>query len=204
MIRKLAFLLVLAPVLALAQGREFPLQEEPPLVGPYVGALIGSARAKNGCVGVLAGGGRSCDKTDVAFAVFAGYRFSRHFGAEMAYTELGEVEARNQGPGTSSTQSIGASALDLSGIGFIPLVGNGGVGLSAYAKFGGYVSELETTAPGIRDASNWNITYGAGLQWDAARRWGLRASWQRWKRVGHGSFGNSDYDVVGVGGIWRF
>ena len=204
MIRSAVFLLALAPSLALAQGQEFPPREEPPLVGAYAGALFGRGEAKNGCVGVLAGGGRRCDSTDIAFGFFAGYRFSRHLGAEIGYTELGEVEALSQGGTSSSTQSTSASAFDLSGVGYLPLVGRGGVGLSAYAKFGIYWGEMETTVAGIRDASNWNITYGAGLQWDATARWGLRGGWQRWKRVGHGSFGNSDYDVLGVGGLWRF
>lgn len=200
----LAFLLVLAPALAFAQGREFPLQEEPPLVGPYVGALIGSAEAKAGCVGVLAGGGRRCDRQSRALGVFLGYRLSRHFGAELGIADLGEVEARNQGPGTGSTQSTSTSVVDGTLVGFIPLIGTGGVGLSAFAKVGVYEATLETTVPGVRDASNWKMTFSGGLQWDAARRWGLRASWQRYKGVGHGAFGNSDYDVVGVSGLWRF
>jgi len=203
-IRKLAFLLVLAPALAFAQGREFPPREEPALVGPYVGALIGSAEAKQGCIGVLRGGGRVCDKTDIAFGVFLGYRLSRHFGAEMSYTDLNEVEARSQGPGTASTQSTSTSVVDGTLVGFIPLVGAGGVGLSAFAKLGIYEATMETTVPGIRDSSNWKLTFGGGLQWDAARRWGLRGSWQRYKGVGHGAFGNSDYDVIAVSGLWRF
>jgi hypothetical protein len=204
-IRKLALLLVCwLPALALAQGREFPPREEPALVGPYVGALFGRAEAKSGCTGVIAGGGRACDPTDFAFAVFAGYRFSRHFAGEMGYTELGKVEARSQGGGTSSTQSTSASAFDVSGVGLIPLIGEGGVGLSAYAKLGIYVATMETTVAGIRESSNWNVTYGGGLQWDATPRWGVRGSWQRFKRVGHGAFGNSDYDVLGVAALWRF
>jgi OmpA-OmpF porin, OOP family len=203
-IRKLAFLLVFAPALAAAQGQEFPPRKEPPLVGAYVGALVGSSEAKNGCVGVLAGGGRICDKTDLAWGVFAGYRFSRHFGVELGYTELGKVEARTQGPGTSSTQSTSVSVVDGTVVGIIPLIGEGGVGLSAFAKLGIYEATLETTAPGINDASNWKLTYSGGLQWDATPRWGLRASWQRYKGVGHGAFGNTDYDVMAVSGLWRF
>jgi hypothetical protein len=204
-IRKLAFLLACwLPALALAQAREFPPRDEPALLGPYVGALIGRSEAKNGCVGVVGGGGRACDKTALALGIFAGYRMSRYFGGEIAYNHLGDVEARNQGPGTSATQSLSASMFDVTGVGFLPLIGQGGVGLSALARLGLYRATLDTTVPGAGESTNWGVTYSGGLQWDADRRWGVRASWQRYKRVGREPFGNNNYDVLGVSGLWRF
>ena len=205
MIRKLAFILVCwLPALALAQAREFPPRDEPPLLGPYVGALIGQSEAKNGCLGVMAGGGRACDESAIALGIFAGYRLSRHFGAEVAYTDLGEIEARNQGPGTSATQSLSASMFDVMGVGFLPLVGEGGVGVSAFARLGLYRALLDTTVRGVADSANWGLTYSGGLQWDADRRWGVRGTWQRYKRVGRDPFGNNNYDVLSLAGIWRF
>jgi hypothetical protein len=192
------------PALALAQAREFPPREEPALVGPYVGALFGRSEAKNGCVGVIAGGGRACDETAIAWGAFAGYRLSRYFGGEVAYTSLGEVAARNQGAGSSATQSTSASMFDVTGVGFLPLVGTGGVGLSAFAKLGLYRAAIDTTVGGAGESTNWGLTYSGGLQWDADRRWGVRGSWQRYKRVGRDAFGTSNYDVLSLGGLWRF
>jgi len=203
-IRKLAFLLLWLPALAVAQGREFPPQEEAPLTGPYAGVLLGRSEAKNGCVGVIAFGGRQCEDKAFAIGAYGGYRFSRYLGAEIAFTDLGEIEARNQGPATAATQSVSASAFDLTGVGFIPLIGNGALGLSAFAKAGLYYANLDTTVPGRGESSNFGITYSGGLQWDPARRWGVRASWQRWKRVGRDAFLNNNYDVFGVSGLWRF
>lgn len=205
MIRKLAFLLACwLPALALAQAREFPPRDEPALLGPYAGVLAGRSEAKNGCVGVIAGGGRACEETALALGVYGGYRLSRHFGAELAYTDLGKVEARNRGPGTSSSQNLSAAMVDLMGVGFLPLVGSGGVGLSALARLGVYHAQLDTSERGVAEGTNWGITYGGGLQWDPDARWGVRASWQRYKRVGREVFGNNNYDVVAVSGLWRF
>lgn len=205
MIRKLAALLACwLPALALAQARDFPPRDEPPLLGPYAGPLIGLSEAKKGCVGILGGGGRACDPNSIALGIFAGYRLSRHFGAEIAYTDLGEVDARNQGPGTATSQSVSTSMVDATGVGFVPLVGSGGVGLSALARLGLYRASLETSQRGVGDRVNWGITYSGALQWDATRRWGVRGSWQRYKRVGRDPFGNNNYDVLSLSGLWRF
>jgi len=204
-IRKLAFLLVCwLPMLALGQGTEFPPREEATFTGPYGGVLLGRSEAKKGCLGPISGGGRNCEETALALGILGGYKFTRHWGAEIAYTDLGELEAVNQGPATGSTQHVSTSMLDLMGVGFLPITGSGAHGLSALARAGLYRASMETSVRGIDEGSNWGITYGGGLQWDSDRKWSVRASWQRYKRVGRDIYGNNNYDVLALIGLWRF
>ena len=166
--------------------------------------LVGRSDAKNGCVGILSGGGRACEEKSLALGVFGGYRVSRHFGGEVAFTDLGKVEARNRGPGTASTQNVAAQIFEATGVGILPLTGTGEGSIAAFAKIGGYRAQLDTSERGISESTNWGLTYSGGLQWDADRRWALRVSWQRYKRVGRGLFDDNNYDVLALGGLWRF
>ena len=197
----LALALALSAVTLCARAQNvYPPQPTPALIGPYVGALFGRSQAKQGCVGVISGGGRACDETDLAYGAFGGYQFHRYYGVELGFNNLGKVRANNRGPGTASSQNVQAYAWDLSGIAWLPFDQN----LSAFARLGGYRATLSTSEPGVAERSNTGWAYGGGLQWDLNRQYGLRALWQRYRNIGSQVYGKNTYDVLGVSAYYRF
>ena len=198
MIRLLAsFALALTAGAAMAQT-PFPAAPPPSMAGAYVGATLGYAQAKSGCVGVLAGGARSCDDKDPAFGAFGGYRLNRYLGAELGFRYLGK--ARASGPGSSA--DIQTMVADLTALGIVPIEDR----LAAYVRFGGYYAMQKASVAGVAEENTTDLTYGGGLQWDFAGGLGLRAEWQRYKKVGKDkpAYSVSDYDVLGVAALWRF
>ena len=197
--RLLTFLsLALAVSTAQAQA-PFPPPPAPTLIGPYVGGSLGYMTARKGCQGLLSGGGRGCDSTDFSFGAFGGYQVNRHLSAELGYRSLGKVRAFG---GTGSSDNISAQVWDFTGMGIWPIEEH----FSAYGRLGGYYATLDTSARGVASQSNSQLTYGGGLQWDFFGRYGVRADWQRYRKVGKESslYGVNYYDVLAVAVVYRF
>ena len=196
----LALVLFLVAAPALAQMTPYPPPPMKIFIGPYVGAGIGYAQAKKGCLGLLSGGGRACDDNDMAWGGYAGYQMFRFAAAEVAYHDLGRVTAT--GPG--STDHVHAVVMDLTGLATLQIDEN----LSAFLRIGGYRATLDTSVRGVEDHTNGNVTYGAGLQWNLAMLSGLgvRLDWQRYKKVGGDTtlYGTNNYDVMNASLFWRF
>jgi len=184
----------------LAQMTPYPPPPAKPQVGAYIGGGIGYSQAKKGCLGILSGGGRTCDDNDMAWGGYAGYRFWQFAAAEVAYHDLGQVTAA--GPG--STEHTHAVVMDLTGLGILQITEN----LGAFLRAGAYRATLDTSIRGVDDHTNGNITYGAGLQWNLAMVTGLgvRIDWQRYKKVGSDTslYGSNNYDVLNASLFWRF
>lgn len=64
--------------------------------GAYVSASVGSAEQK------LSVDGINVTKSDTAFQIAGGYRFTPNVGAEVGYTNLGKAEISAQGESASS------------------------------------------------------------------------------------------------------
>lgn len=153
--------------------------------GAYLGGSGGIVQYKESCAGLSA----PCDDKDPAWRLFAGYRFSRHFSAELAYADLGEV--------TSGGAAASTKAFDVSALLSFPVA----QGLSAFGRLGVYRSRVKAPAAGETSSG---LTYGAGLGWDFAR-FGVRVEWQRYDNVGGGSIGGEDtVDALLVGALFRF
>jgi OOP family OmpA-OmpF porin len=197
--RLLTFLALAAAESAARAQVPFPPPPAPTLIGPYVGASFGYSDAKKGCLGILSGGGRSCDQKDPSFGIFGGYQVNRFLSAELGYRDLGKVRASG---GTSSSDHIHAALFDFTGMGIWPIEER----FSAYGRLGGYRATLDTSARGVPDQTNTQLTYGGGLQWDFIGGYGLRADWQRYRKVGKESslYGVNYYDVFAVALVWRF
>ena len=194
----LAMTFISAP--ALAQMTPFPPPPTPPQVGPYIGGGIGLAQAKKGCLGILSGGGRACDDSDMAFGGYAGYRPLQFVAAELAYHDLGNVTAS----GTGFNEHVHAMVMDLTALGILQITEN----LGAFLRLGAYRATLDTSIRGVDDHTNGNVTYGAGLQWnlDMVKGLGIRLDWQRYKKVGGDNtpYGTNNYDVLNASLFWRF
>jgi opacity protein-like surface antigen len=206
MTRLLAVSLLLIASFAHAQTA-FPPPEPASPRGPYAGVLVGSSEAKPGCVGVLAGGDRNCDATDLAFGVFAGAQFHRFLAAEVGYVNFGEMKANSAGPASTATQSVSADAFDLALLAILPLdaiLETTNSRVSFFLRGGGYHARLSTTVGGVPDSTNNGFMYGGGVQYDITQKIGVRAFFQRYKRVGRDAFENNNYDVLGISALYRF
>jgi len=174
--------------------------------GFYLGASIGQSKAKDTCDD---SGAISCDDTDTAWKIFAGYQFNRHFAVEAGYTDLGEVSL-SAASGTSSVRgTIGLSAFELMAVGSFPVADR----FSLYGKLGLYRAETEQklqvtlgtlTVSDNKTEKNADLTFAFGARFDVTRNLGIRAEWQRYLNVGGGEIGEDDVDVLSVGVLWRF
>jgi OmpA-OmpF porin, OOP family len=165
--------------------------------GFFIGGHIGQADAKSACDN-LAGTGISCDSKDSSWKILGGYQFSRHFAAELGYTDGGSVTATFG----SLREEIEASVFDLVAVGILPVVDR----LAVYGKLGLYRAETEDTTNFGFSAkeTNTDITYGFGVRYDFSGKFALRGEWQRYADVGGGEIGESDVDVISVGLLFRF
>jgi OOP family OmpA-OmpF porin len=164
--------------------------------GAYVGGSIGQAKQTDACRGALI----SCDDTDRAWRILAGYRFNPYIGAEIGYHDLGKATFISGG----TTFEFKANAWELVAIGAFPLVDR----LSAYGKLGVYRGEMKgnsnTFGPAAAKDTNTDFTLGLGLQYDVLRNLGVRGEYQKYNDLGGSNLGKSDVDVWSVGVIWRF
>lgn len=206
MTRKLLALLALVLSTAAHAQTPFPPKEPAAWTGYYAGALFGRSEAKSGCIGIISGGGRTCDPTDIALGFFGGVQLHRNYGAELGYTNLGKVRANSNGPASASSQNTQNSTWDAAALAYLPLDQILPLDrvLTAFARVGGYHATLSTSERGVSDHSNFGLTYGAGLQMDFGPKIGLRALWQRYKNVGGGQYLEQNYDVLGLSAFYRF
>lgn len=150
----------------------------------YLGATIGQAEFKEGCLGT-----GECDDQDAAWRILGGYQFSKFFAAELGYYNFGEA--------SSGTAKIEADAFELVAVGSFHLTDR----FSVYGKLGGYQGTLE--GAGV-DEDTTDLTYGVGLRWDFTKRFGVRGEWQRYESLGGGNLIETDLDVLSIGLIFSF
>ena len=169
--------------------------------GWYVGACIGQSSMDIEC-----GGPVSCDEKDTAWRILGGYQINRNFAVELGYHQLGD--AKQSFSGSSGQVNLEANAIELVGIAALPLANN----FALYAKAGFYRGETEATGsnnlntPINEKATNTDLTYGLGAQYNFNPRLGVRAEWQRYMNMGDENtpIGESDNDVLSIGVVVRF
>jgi OmpA-OmpF porin, OOP family len=164
--------------------------------GFYVGAAIGQAQHKESCADVPSGA--ICDDKDTAWRILGGWQLNRHFAAEIAYTDFGEIFLSAGG----IEQTVEETAWELVAVGTYPFP----EGFSLYGKLGLYRAKSEgRTNIGISASdTNSDVTFGVGGRYDFNRNVGVRVEWQRYSDVGGGDFEKDDIDVVSVGVFWKF
>jgi OmpA-OmpF porin, OOP family len=156
------------PSLAMAQMRSADS-------GWYVGGHVGLADVD------------ATGDDDVSVKVLGGYQINRNFAAEVGYIDFGKTSAGGV--------DFKANALELVGVGILPLMDNK---LGLYGKLGfarGEVKAAGTTEDSVE------VTYGIGVQYNFTPQLGVRGEWQRYADVGDGA---SDIDVLSVGVVFRF
>jgi OOP family OmpA-OmpF porin len=124
--------------------------------------------------------------TDTSWKIFGGYDINRHFAAEIAYSDLGEV--------TELGVNTDARAYELSGLLKFPL----GNQFSLYGLAGIANVKAETSGPlGTVSDDSTEFTWGVGAQMNLSPNFGLRAQWQRYET-------DAEVDVISLGLLWKF
>jgi len=155
----------------------------------YVGGSVGRTDYDSGgCLGF------SCDNNATGFKLFTGGRFSRYFGVELGYVNLGNAD-RNGG-------QIKAQGANLSALGIVPI----GDRFNIFGKLGGIYGWTETSTiisglPAGKE-DGLGLSYGAGLQFDINKSIGLRVDWDRYRLKYVGQRENADLYSVGV--VYKF
>lgn len=158
------------------------------MVGPaaaqlYLGAHIGQAEYKEGCLGT-----GECDDADTAWKILGGFQFNKFFAVELGYYDLGQASSGNS--------KVEAEAFELVAVGSFPLTDR----FSVYGKIGGYQGKLEGAG---FDEDSTDLTYAIGARWDFTKRLGVRAEWQRYEGLGGGNL-ETDIDVFSIGLLFSF
>jgi hypothetical protein len=168
------------PVFAQSTDAETPV---------YAGLSFGQAHWRPGCAN-----GAACDDTDRALRVFAGYQINRIFAAEVGFHNLGKAAA----PGAN----IKANAWEALLLAGWPIAS----AFSVYGKAGVYRGSAEGSGTLLaKKETNYNGTYGVGLQYEVNRNVALRGEWQAYSRLAGGTLGpRSDVEVFSAGALWRF
>lgn len=156
------------------------------------------------------------DDTDVGYRNFGGYRFTRNWGVELGYSDLGRssgpAEPVPAGAGRPGTQP---SAWTLAGTGVLPL-GNafslqGRLGLSvltpdaSLSSAGGALSStLQSVGVGPGSPRyRPSVLWGFGGQYDVNGSFGLRLDYNNFGRLSE-ELGGARSDLWSINAVVRF
>lgn len=185
--------------------------------GWYAGLNVGQSKAKiddakitSSLLGAgFTGVSISDSNTHLGYKIFAGYEFNRYFALEGGYFDLGKFGfSATTVPAGSLTGSARFKGLNFDAVLSLPLTEKfsvfGRAGL-AYAEakdsFSGTggVNVLNPN-PSKRAA---NFKYGAGVQYDFTKSFGMRAEAERY-RVNDAINNKGDIDLLSLGVLLRF
>ncbi len=171
----------------------------------YVGGGLGAATGLDLCSAFNPGfttAPGSCDKSEFAGKVYGGYKFNKYLGAEGALVYLGSADANGTFLGVPVTSDVYAGGLELAGTGTVPITDQFGILAKLGVLFWGIHSEVGTGFE--RDENGTSFATGVGLKYDITKHVGIRLEWERFWQVGNSTIGESDVDLVTIGGLYRF
>jgi OOP family OmpA-OmpF porin len=131
----------------------------------YVGASLGQSSID------VSGQAASFQLDDIGWKAYGGYKLFRWFGLEGSYMDTGNLDE------TQNDVRVEANArvFSVSALGILPFTPRA----ELFAKVGAASwsaesSVTETGDPVKRETSGTDFTWGVGLAWNFAERWGLR------------------------------
>jgi OmpA-like transmembrane domain len=187
-----------------------PAQAQMATHGGYagVGAMSVSTNNASDFAAAFIGPSGSGDKSATGFKVYGGYTFPYRFGIEAGYYDLGSYDVRTGG---AKSDEFKLSAFAVSGTYTLPM----GAGFDANFKLGLAFTNVDYTCVigcgGLFfNSSNSGVAglLGAGVAWNAARNFALRADFEYFGEVPHtvGALAETTYDYTAfsVSGQLRF
>ena len=131
----------------------------------YLGASLGQSSVD------VSGQAASFQLDDMGWKVYGGYKLYRWFGLEGTYMDTGNLD-ETQGDVRIEAH---AQVFSVSALGILPFTPRA----ELFAKVGAATWNSESTVtesgdPAKRDTNGTDITWGFGLAWNFAERWGLR------------------------------
>jgi OmpA-OmpF porin, OOP family len=169
--------------------------------GLYVGLGVGQSEAVDYCdeePGLVI---NSCDDSDTAYKIYAGYQFNRNFALEAAYNDWGEGTANVTALGITGDVDIKVKAFSLQAVGILPL----GDRFQLFAKGGAVYWDLDIDASvsglgTFSDSdSDFDFVAGVGAQVRVFRNLYLRGEFEYVPNLGNDDTGESDFQVWSVG-----
>lgn len=147
------------------------------------------------------------EETDIGYRHFGGYRFSRHWGVELGYSDLGRGNGSErsafEAPQKSRAQT---SAWTLAGTGVLPI----GEAFSLQGRLGFSVTSPDATlmapASGFSSALpryRPTVLWGFGGQYDVTGSVGLRVDYNNFGRLADDPNGTRS-DLWSVNAVVRF
>lgn len=145
-----------------------------------------------------------CSNSGDAGEFAGGYTINQNFGVEISYKILGTIAAYdNSTSGTdgAATSYTKAGALAATAIGNYEIYKN----LSLIGKLG--IADIMINQPsqaGTHTATNTNIFYGLGLQYDFTKSVAGRAVWENLGSVGNADTGESRMSMFSAGLVFKY
>jgi OOP family OmpA-OmpF porin len=155
----------------------------------------------------------AAEDTDIGYRNFGGYRFSRHWGVEIGYSDLGRGNgAAEAGAYTQEKYGYQTSAWTLAGTGVLPI----GEAFSLQGRLGWSMATPDATpsAPGLGVGAQGlgigsalpryrsTILWGVGGQYDYSSWLGLRVDYNNFGRL-EGENGTRS-DLWSINAVVRF
>jgi len=175
----------------------------------WASAALAQAEPKAG--GWYLGGGirpvvPAMDDTDIGYRHFGGYRFSRHWGVELGYSDLGRGNGVEHSQFEAQKFGAQTSAWTLAGTGVLPL----GRDFSLQGRLGLSVASPDATqmAPGTGINSAFpryrpTVLWGFGGQYDLTGSVGLRVDYNNFGRLADDPNGTRS-DLWSINAVVRF
>lgn len=152
----------------------------------------------------------SDDDTDIAFKIFGGYKFNKHFALEGGYFNLGQFGyTATTTPAGSLTGKIKLQGLNIDAVGILPITQKfsafGRIGMNYAEAKDSFASSGAVLAPSDPSPSKSEANYklGLGIQYDFTKHVGMRAEWERY-RINDAVGNDGDIDLLSLGVVVSF
>lgn len=146
------------------------------------------------------------DETDIGYRYFGGYRFSRNWGVELGYSDLGRGNGGEPGAFALQKSAAQTSAWTVAGTGSLPI----GEAFSLQGRVGLSVTSPDATAvaPGGATGSALpryrpSVLWGFGGQYDLTGTVGLRVDYNNFGRLNDDPNGVRS-DLWSINAVVRF
>jgi OOP family OmpA-OmpF porin len=130
---------------------------------------------------------------------FGGYQFSRNFGLELAFVDLGEAGYSGTFQGLPVTGgTVKTSGLNFSVVGTWPL----NASFDFFGKVGAFsweskASDVTAGVPFSEKEDGTDLSFGLGVTYNMTKNFGIRAEWERFKAV-------DNISLLSVGVAYKF